>query len=810
MKINQFAYVPTSHAAIVKELAAAQFLSARTRKMADPVMLYRELLLKFFMEKRQSRAVRIQKVANMMATTDLNAYDYTTQQSAVSRIAFYNVGLQLLGFQVGLDFELTDPFTKMAALKLPTVDTDDPLTRDQLIDAWYRLLNTRTKFGQTLIDYLAGQGYYDQFKDESQFPRPFFFNGKAQAVFDTSRLIRDVVYVEAPLDTDHDGHRDLLKAEIIRPADTESGLKVPTVFTASPYDQGTNDGAADKLTHDVNHPLARKQPNKATYDNVKAPDDDPVLPEPRVIKGNTDVAEETFTKNWTYTLNDYFLARGFAVAYSAGVGTKDSDGVRTTGTKAETISATSVIEWLHGDRPAFTNRNDQIEIKAWWSNGNVAMTGRSYLGTLSTAAAMTGVTGLKTAVVEAGISNYYDYYRENGLVVAPGGFQGEDTDVLGELTFSREQSAADYLKIKDTWLAQLKKLTAGQDRETGNYNSFWDARNLLKNVNIKCDMLLVHGLNDWNVKLSHVWNLRNRLKQEPITQKLVLHQGQHEYLNNFRSVDFTDLVNLWLSNKLYDVDNAAVQTVPDVLVQDNAEAETWHTYPDWGAPSSKQYTLDDSYFTNLNENSGFSDQLPDDLFKSYVKNPNKWQHALFTKSHSKMTNHAIQLVSEPLSNDIIIDGRAKITLSASSSANVGLLSVALVDYGKAKRLTAVPQVLANQQIITGYNWRKDNLREFVTEKKASAYKKFTDAHINLQNRENAYRVDNVSPDQFYTFDLDFQPTFWRLLAGHQLSIVIYGTDMDYTIRGNQAITYHVDLANSSISLPILRTDSANK
>ncbi len=210
------------------------------------------------------------------------------------------------------------------------------------------------------------------------------------------------------------------------------------------------------------------------------------------------------------------------------------------------------------------------------------MTGRSYLATLATASALTGVKGLKTAVVEAGISNYYDYYRENGLVVAPGGFQGEDADVLGELTFSREQSAADYLKIKDTWLDQLKKLTSGQDRKTGSYNSFWDNRNLLKDVNVKADLMLVHGLNDWNVKLSHVYNLRNTLKNENITQKLVLHQGQHEYLNNFRSVDFTDMVNLWLTNKLLDVDNQANKVLPDVLVQDNAEPETWTTYKDWG------------------------------------------------------------------------------------------------------------------------------------------------------------------------------------------------------------------------------------
>ncbi|MCT3554174.1 Xaa-Pro dipeptidyl-peptidase [Lentilactobacillus buchneri] len=805
MKINQFAYVPTDHHTIVKELADVHFLTAQTKKMADPVMLYRQFLLKFFIEK-QSLATRIQKVANLMATPTLNAYEFTTTQAAVSKLAFYNVGLQLLGFEVGLDFELNDPFSAMKKYRLPMAVVDDTLDRNQVIDAWYKLLNTRTKFGQTLIDYLAGQGYYHQFFGTDELKRPLIFNGKSQAVFDTIQLIRDVVYVEAPLDNDHDGKRDLLKAEIIRPGETENGLKVPVIFTASPYDQGTNDHQADQMTHDVNQEkLTRKQPNHLSYDDVKFDYDNHDLPEPRTIKDTNKVAEESFVKTWTYSLNDYFLARGFAVVYSSGVGTKDSDGVRTTGTPDETISATSVIEWLHGDRTAFTNRSDQIAIPAWWSNGNVGMTGRSYLGTLSTAAAMTGVDGLKTAVVEAGISNYYDYYRENGLVVAPGGFQGEDTDVLGELTFSREQSAADYLKIKDTWLAQLKKLTAGQDRVTGSYNSFWDNRNLLKNVNIKADMLLVHGLNDWNVKLSHVYNLRNTLKNEKITQKLVLHQGQHEYLNNFRSVDFTDIVNLWLTNKLLAVDNQANQIVPDVLVQDNAEPETWNTYKDWGG-NVKEIPLDDKRWTDLNENHSFSDQLPDDLFKDYIENTKKWQKALFTKNHSKLDKHSIKLVSEPLDQDITVDGRATITLRAASSADLGLLSAALVDYGVEKRLTAVPQILSAQQIITGYQWRKDDLKEFLPEKKASAYKKFTDAHMNMQNRTNNYQSDDLKPGQYSNFTIAFQPTFWRLLKGHQLGLIIYATDMDYTIRSNQDISYTVDLSASKIELPLLTAD----
>lgn len=144
------------------------------------------------------------------------------------------------------------------------------------------------------------------------------------------------------------------------------------------------------------------------------------------------------------------LARGFAAVYAAGIGTMDSDGFRTCGSKEETESTTAIIEWLAGNRKAFIDKTSGIEIKAWWCNKHVAMTGKSYLGTLATAAATTGVEGLSTIISEAAISNWYDYYRDGGLVVAPGGFPGEDADVLAEDCFSRRKQSGDFLHVKKT------------------------------------------------------------------------------------------------------------------------------------------------------------------------------------------------------------------------------------------------------------------------------------------------------------------------------------------------------------------------
>ncbi|WP_283679275.1 Xaa-Pro dipeptidyl-peptidase [Lentilactobacillus sp. Marseille-Q4993] len=803
MKINQFAYVPTDHAQIINELKDVRFLTPKTEKMSDPVMLFRQFLMKFFMEK-QGHSTRIYKLSTIMATPDEDANEYTKTEPKVEKNAFYNIALQLLQFEVGLDFNLDEPLKKMNELGLPVADVADTLTVGELIDAWYLLLNTRTKFGQTLIDYLAGQGFFAQMGTDESLKAPLFFNGKSQAVFNTQKVIREVVYVEAPQDNDNDGKLDLIKVEVLRPAETDEGVVVPAVLTESPYDQGTNDDSADKLTHDVNGELKRKEPNNFTYDDIKFVPEHKPLPAPRKIESTTETAEETFTKTWTYPLNDYLLSHGFAVVYSSGVGTKDSDGFRTTGDEDETISTTAVIEWLNHKRTAFTNRTDNVAIEAWWSNGNVGMTGRSYLGTLANAAALSGVEGLKTAVVEAGISNWYDYYRENGLVVAPGGFQGEDADILAELTFSRKQEATDYVKTKDEWAKRLKEIEAGEDRDTGNYNRFWDRRNYLNHDNIKADILLVHGLNDWNVKPSHAFNLRNLIKNDDITLKTVLHQGQHEYLHNFRSVDFTDMVNLWLVNKLYGVDNGANTVLPDVLVQDNVTEQTWTPEKDWGDNHNvKQYQLDDNWLTNVNGNTEFSNHMNDDDFKVFSKDTAQWRSELYKLDESKTDGSAIKLISQEMSADTTIDGQIKVSLNAKSDHDFGALSVAVVDYGTAKRLTPTPTILDRMRIFTGFNWRKDDLREFTYQDKETEFKKITDGHINMQNRENSYKVDDLKANESYQIEFALEPTFFRIAKGHKLGILIFSSDLDFTVKSNQDIKYAIDLSKSSIDLPLL-------
>ena len=133
------------------------------------------------------------------------------------------------------------------------------------------------------------------------------------------------------------------------------------------------------------------------------------------------------------------MPRGYAVVLGESVGTFNSQGCPDVGADAETLGTKAAIDWLNGRARGFDDAGNPVT--AGWTTGDVGMTGISYNGTLPNQVATTGVEGLKTIIPISAISSWYDYYRANGLVVAPhsntngageNGYLGEDTDVLGD------------------------------------------------------------------------------------------------------------------------------------------------------------------------------------------------------------------------------------------------------------------------------------------------------------------------------------------------------------------------------------------
>ena len=117
------------------------------------------------------------------------------------------------------------------------------------------------------------------------------------------------------------------------------------------------------------------------------------------------------------------------------------------------------------------------------------MIGTSYNGTIPEAVATTGVEGLEAIVPISAISDWYDYYRANGMVRAPhsssnpsgnnNAFQGEDLDVLADVVYSRARRDRRPRTICQPVIDDLERHI---DRATGNRSGFWQERNYMKDV----------------------------------------------------------------------------------------------------------------------------------------------------------------------------------------------------------------------------------------------------------------------------------------------------------------------------------------
>lgn len=756
MRFNQFSYQPTTSSQRFEELEGLGL------KLSPQLSLKRQfedfIRWSFFTYSNTDYSL-----STLAADKETDLVTFFQSDRELTAEIFYTVVFQLLGFSYLVDFEDSEQFRKEIGF---------PIVYGDLIENLYQLLNTRTKKGNTLIDQLVSDGLI------SEDNHYHYFNGKSLATFSTHDVIREVVYVESRVDTDKDGLPDLVKVSIIRPRYDE---QIPSVMTASPYHQGTNDKASDKALYKMEGELEVKPPHTIELEEPKLN-----LVEPH---GQAEVVLEAEEKlshiNSSYTLNDYFLPRGFANLYVSGVGTKDSQGLMTNGDYQQIEAYKNVIDWLNGRCRAFTDHTRKRQVKADWSNGKVATTGISYLGTMSNGLATTGVDGLEVIIAEAGISSWYNYYRENGLVTSPGGYPGEDFDSLAELTYSRNLQAGDYIRGNEAYQADLEKVKEKLDRKTGDYNQFWHDRNYLLNAHkVQAEVVFTHGSQDWNVKPLHVYQMFHALPSH-INKHLFFHHGAHVYMNNWQSIDFRESMNVLLSKKLLGL--ATDYQLPTVIWQDNTSPQTWQGLDNFG----KQDEL--HTFSLGNEEKVIQNQYDQKDFDRYGKTYQTFNTELYQGKANQIT------IDLPVSQDIHLNGQVELKLRVKSSTNKGLLSAQLLELGQKKYLQPYPAVLTARTIDNGRYHMLENLCELPFN--PSAQRVITKGYLNLQNRTNLLMIEEIQPNEWMDFKLELQPTIYKLKEGDTLRLVLYTTDFEITIRDNTDYQLTVDLAQSSLILP---------
>ena len=505
---------------------------------------------------------------------------------------------------------------------------------------------------------------------------PVFENGLAQPVFKftdgktgenydpaTSSIVRYCVYVESDYDMDGDGKRDLVKAFIQVPRSAvEGNYKAATLYEARPYCAGVQ---ADGYDH-------MKEVESKEYRKYDFADLDKEVPA-RIPEGTIsamDLALKADPADWYYPDKgnnnsmvyenldnfNFYLVRGFAVVVSAGFGALGSDGLNYVGSEYERDAFKSVVEWLHGDRVAYEDREGKIQTKADWSNGNVAMTGRSYAGTMPFAVATTGVEGLKTIVPVAGIA---DWYTQQNMQGAQRYWPKEMLNsFLAYFCSSRYNDETLSEKQLDDIAAfhhelSLQQLKCGFDYDP----EFWGSGNYRLHADqIKCSALIVHGFNDENVSTKQFEMMHTAFEQAGQTVKLILHQGPHitptmankNYGILIDGKFYDDIVNEWISHYLYGVENSA-EEMPEVLAQTNYDQKKWETESAWKTEHTIKLTSKEESKTVIDtdwEKAGVSAENFDDVM------------AL------KSTNMAQRYVTDPFEKAVTVQGTVCLNLKA--------------------------------------------------------------------------------------------------------------------------------------------------
>ncbi len=398
-----------------------------------------------------------------------------------------------------------------------------------------------------------------------------------------SDILRFCVYVETDHDTDGDGKADLVKAFIQLPKSAAEGkYKAASIYDPMPYVTGT--------VNDVSE-VWQMPFETEPFDKEK-------LYEPgakREAAGTTDTltaAMEADSEQWLYDppkstsaayylsgLYDYFLVRGIAVVECAGIGTYGSEGFELCGYDLERDSHKAVVEWLAGNRRAFTDKENNIEIAADWSNHNVAMTGVSYGGTLSFEVATTGVEGLKTVIPVAGIANWYNYSNSQGVSInAYPHYQ----DTLAALNAGNLFLDDEWLIPNEDYVAWINQERADEEKANGNYDETWEAYNYTRYYDqIKCSALIIQGLNDFNVMTTEATQMYEAFKKAGQNVKVIFHQdGHNSYFGKKIGDELSnEVINKWLCHYLYDVDNG-IENMPEIHVQSNLDG-SYTTHDSW-------------------------------------------------------------------------------------------------------------------------------------------------------------------------------------------------------------------------------------
>ncbi|MFG2015511.1 Xaa-Pro dipeptidyl-peptidase [Actinomadura geliboluensis] len=589
-------------------------------------------------------------------------------------------------------------------------------------------------------------------------PKIVVKDGVTQPVFSYKDAIREHVYVESSVDSDGDGKKDRVNVDIIRPKETEHGLKVPVIMDESPYYDNAGRGNESELK---------------TYDA----DGNPV--------------------KFPLYYDNYFVPRGYAFLAVDMVGTTRSDGCPVSGGPTDVLGGKAVVDWLNGRAKAFTA--DGTPVKATWTTGRTGMIGKSYDGTLANGVAATGVEGLETIVPISAISSWYGYSRMNGV----------------KYWTDEQPWLASYVDTDPP--AKCAEVNAGldegEDDATGNYNAYWktaDYRDgtIARASRVRASIFAAHGVNDLNVKDDQFAEWWSALARRGVQRKVWLSQRGHVDPFDTRRDAWVTTLHRWFDHELQKIPNG-------IMREPRADIEIgpdqWITQRDWPSRDARDIVLRPGANGVLGleraakgATAAFTDApgpRGDGLSESaMVADPTAAQP------------YRAAFVSAPLPRTGRLSGTPEARLRIKLDKPTANLTALLVDYGEDTRVNYLGAGSGIRTLGTedchGESTPADDACYKQTEVTTvtSPVNVVARGWLDAQNARSLSRPKPLEPGRYHTVRWETLSQEYLLKKGHRLALVLAGTDADYNTETPTGAQVTVDLRGSSISIPVVAAE----
>ncbi len=417
--------------------------------------------------------------------------------------------------------------------------------------------------------------------------------------------------------------------------------------------------------------------------------------------------------------------------------------------------------------------------------------------------------------------------------------------MLADVVYSR----IDETGQRTICLPEIDYLRDHIDRATGNRNAAWQERNYMKNVqNVHAAALLAHGNNDFNVMTKNAAQFYNALKQQGVPHMFYFHQGGH----GGSPPDV--LINYWFTRYLYGVQNGVENLPRSWVVREAASCPPRETTVTGDQSNTATLVVADTSPFMI----GFTLTVPQTNADGTIINTTRLitdipdsthlvlASAVATAAGQKVADGAVVMLvcgtanptpypewpdpassavglhptpgaptrggltlaptdpnapTETLTDDASIAG---ITSANTASSNVRLIyqTPALT---QPVRISGTPTVSLDM----AFSKSRANLTAaLVSYPPTGDGTILTRGWIDPANRNSDWRDASVRPGTFYRIDFDMQPKDTIVPAGNRLALMVLSSDRDFTIRPAAGTQLTLDLARSSLALPVVGGSTA--